>query len=88
MVYASFDGYQIWLAANDSNNKVIALEPAVMNKLIEYSKEIQQKSKQEFLKMHDKAVERSITEETYKESRAWDIKKEKKVSHNRNNIRK
>ena len=35
-------------------------------------------SKQEFLEMHDKAVERSITEETYKESRAWDIKKEKK----------
>ena len=34
-------------------------------------------SKQEFLEMHDKAVERSITEETYKESRAWDIKKGK-----------
>lgn len=45
-------------------------------------------SKQEFLKMHDKAVERSITEETYRESRAWDIKKEKKVSHKRNNKRK
>lgn len=45
-------------------------------------------SKQEFLEMHDKAVERSITEETYKESRAWDIKKEKKVSHKRNNKRK
>ena len=45
-------------------------------------------SKQEFLKMHDKAVECSITEETYKESRAWDIKKEKKVSHKRNNKRK
>ena len=45
-------------------------------------------SKQEFLEMHDKAVERSITEETYRESRAWDIKKEKKVSHKRNNKRK
>lgn len=45
-------------------------------------------SKQEFLKMHDKAVERSITDETYRESRAWDIKKEKKVSHKRNNKRK
>lgn len=45
-------------------------------------------SKQEFLEMHDKAVERSITEETYKESHAWDIKKEKKVSHKRNNKRK
>ena len=45
-------------------------------------------SKQEFLKMHDKAVERSITDETYRESRAWDIKKEKKVSHKRNNKRR
>ena len=45
-------------------------------------------SKQEFLEMHDKAVERSITEETYRESRAWDIKKEKKVSHKRNNKRR
>ena len=45
-------------------------------------------SKQEFLEMHDKAVERSITEEKYKESHAWDIKKEKKVSHKRNNKRK
>ena len=44
-VYASFDGYQIWLAANDSNNKVIALEPAVMDKLIEYSKMIENKYK-------------------------------------------
>jgi hypothetical protein len=35
-VYASFDGYQIWLAANHHENKVIALEPAVMKSLIEY----------------------------------------------------
>lgn len=39
-VYASFDGYQIWLAANDHRNKVIALEPAVMESLIEYSKKV------------------------------------------------
>lgn len=45
-------------------------------------------SKQELLLMHDKAIERSITEETYKESRAWDIKKEKKVSHKRTNKRR
>lgn len=45
-------------------------------------------SKQELLLMHDKAMERSITEETYKESRAWDIKKEKKVSHKRTNKRR
>lgn len=42
----------------------------------------------ELLLMHDKAMERSITEETYKESRAWDIKKEKKVSHKRTNKRR
>lgn len=28
-VYASFDGYQIWLAANDHRNKVVAIEPQV-----------------------------------------------------------
>lgn len=36
-VYASFDGYQIWLAANHHKNKVIALEPAVFNRLVEYA---------------------------------------------------
>lgn len=34
--YASFDGYQIWLAANHHDNRVIALEPAVMDALIRY----------------------------------------------------
>lgn len=54
-VYASFDGYQIWLAANDSNNKVIALEPAVMDRLIEYSKMIEQKYKNEqYVKQNNK----------------------------------
>jgi hypothetical protein len=42
-VYASFDGYQIWLAANDHNNKVIALEPAVINALMEYKTMIENK---------------------------------------------
>lgn len=37
-VYASFDGYQIWLAVNDHNNKQVALEPSVMKSLIEYAK--------------------------------------------------
>lgn len=45
-------------------------------------------SKQEFLKMHDKAVERSIAEEKFKNSHAWNTKKEKKVSHKRTNKRK
>jgi hypothetical protein len=36
-VYASFDGYQIWLARNDHANRVIALEPAVFEALIKYA---------------------------------------------------
>lgn len=36
-VYASFDGYQIWLAANHHENKVVALEPAVMFRLEQYA---------------------------------------------------
>lgn len=36
-VYASFDGYHIWLAANHHENKVVALEPAVLKRLIEYA---------------------------------------------------
>lgn len=35
-VYASFDGYQIWLAANHHENKVVALDPGVMKTLVEY----------------------------------------------------
>jgi hypothetical protein len=39
-VYASFDGYQIWLAVSDHTNKVIALEPEVLNALVNYAKEL------------------------------------------------
>lgn len=39
-VYASFDGYQIWLSVNDDQHPTIALEPEVMTALIEYSEEI------------------------------------------------
>ena len=35
-VYASFDGYQVWLAANHHENRVIALEPAVFKALCGY----------------------------------------------------
>lgn len=35
-VYASHDGYQVWLAANNHENKVIALEPAVIAALMRY----------------------------------------------------
>ena len=33
-VYASFDGYQIWLRVDD---REIALEPAVYDRLVEYA---------------------------------------------------
>ena len=39
-VYASFDGFQIWLAVNDHENKVVALEPEVMEQLIIYHKNL------------------------------------------------
>lgn len=35
-VYASSDGYHIWLAANHHENKVVALEPCVVDALILY----------------------------------------------------
>ena len=40
-VYASFDGYQIWLrAAGDCHENRIALEPAVYSSLRQYAKRI------------------------------------------------
>lgn len=48
-VYASFDGYQIWLAANDHRNLVIALEPGVMSALVDYAEDV-------FIKKDDKHV--------------------------------
>jgi hypothetical protein len=39
-VYASFDGYQVWLAANHHENDVVALEPAVMAALALYAKRV------------------------------------------------
>ena len=36
-VYASFDGYQIWLAVNHHENKQVALEPKVMAALLVYA---------------------------------------------------
>ena len=36
-VYASFDGYQIWLSVNHHENKQVALEPKVMEALLEYA---------------------------------------------------
>lgn len=39
-VYVSFDGWMIWIAANHHENKVVALEPAVFEKLVEYGNKI------------------------------------------------
>lgn len=35
-VYASFDGYHVWLAVNDHENRVVALEPDVVDALFHY----------------------------------------------------
>ncbi len=39
-VYASYDGYQIWLAANHHENTVIAIEPKVMRELLAYASRV------------------------------------------------
>lgn len=39
-VYVSFDGFQIWLAANDHRNKVVAIEYGVFLQLMKYGKRI------------------------------------------------
>lgn len=36
-VYASFDGFQVWLAVNHHENKVVAIEPKVMENLLGYA---------------------------------------------------
>lgn len=42
-VYASFDGWHIWLRTGDGNNQQIALEPSVLEALICYSKSLRAK---------------------------------------------
>ena len=39
-VYASFDGYHIWLTTGDGNDQRIALEPDVLRALVEYEKRL------------------------------------------------
>ena len=43
-VYASHDGFQIWLAANHHENKVVALEPKVFANLCKYAEMLKEKS--------------------------------------------
>lgn len=39
-VYASFDGYQVWLRTGDGNDQRIALEPSVYAALVDYVADI------------------------------------------------
>ena len=39
-VYASFDGFYIWLATDHPANKTVALVPSVFDKLVEYEKRV------------------------------------------------
>lgn len=39
-LYASFDGYQIWLAANHPDNKTVAIEWQVFVQLMRYAKHV------------------------------------------------
>ena len=41
-VYASFDGYQIWLRTGDGGNQRIALEPLVLAALDAYRKNLRE----------------------------------------------
>jgi hypothetical protein len=43
-VYASHDGYQVWLAANDPDNHVVALEPSVLIRLFAYVTALQNRN--------------------------------------------
>lgn len=47
-VYASFDGYQIWLRTGDGNDNRIALEPAVFSALLDYKRAINEAQTQVF----------------------------------------
>lgn len=44
-VYASFDGFQIWLAVNHHENKQVAIEPKVMESLMAYAEKVWGKTK-------------------------------------------
>ena len=39
-VYASFDGFQIWLAVNHHENKQVAMEPGVLLSLLSYAERV------------------------------------------------
>jgi hypothetical protein len=43
-VYASFDGYSVWLAVNHHENNVVALEAKVLARLFEYVEKLKEKN--------------------------------------------
>jgi hypothetical protein len=43
-VYASFDGYSVWLAVNHHENNVVALEPVVVAHLIQYIESLKERT--------------------------------------------
>lgn len=45
-VYASFDGYSVWLAVNHHENNVVALEPGVLAHLVQYVEELKENLKE------------------------------------------
>lgn len=59
-VYVSHDDYQLWLAANDHNNKVIALEPTAFLRLLEVAGRLWGKEK---LAEHYEAVARKLRDQ-------------------------
>jgi hypothetical protein len=42
-VYASHDGFQVWLAVNHHENKVVALGPGVFARLCQYFEMLEEK---------------------------------------------
>ena len=61
-VYASFDGFYIWLATDDVVNKVVAIEPNVWRRLADYVQKIVDHEK----KINDEDVHKSTYETTNK----------------------
>ena len=52
-VYASFDGYAVWLAVNHHDNKVVCLEPEVYANLVRFVDAIPHIFAEEEMKKND-----------------------------------
>jgi predicted RNA-binding Zn-ribbon protein involved in translation (DUF1610 family) len=58
-VYASFNGFQIWLKTSDSSRVAIALEPEVFKSLVEYADEYFEKDNEVII---DDSAENEVDE--------------------------